>query len=258
MKKNPKLHELLAVESGLKAQTVATVADLTGTFEKKRVLFTGKNVTYSPFTEDPTSGNVGRTEEELEVNTTVPRELAWISDFLAKSLNATYQVAVGNTLAKADIVLEDDTVLAKDVPATNLLELEKRVAELLTFAKSIPTLDPAKGFKLDPDKGEAIFRAREDVKFRTKKTTKAIVLYPHTDKHPAQVKEVTEDEKVGTVTTLEWSGLITPVQKGQIIERVEMLARAVKKARTRANEVEVPVTEMQDIGNALVNFALFG
>ena len=60
--RNPKLHELLAVEMGLKTQAAATTADLMSTFSKKKdVLFTGRNMTFVPFVEDLTSGNVERT-----------------------------------------------------------------------------------------------------------------------------------------------------------------------------------------------------
>jgi len=252
---NPKMHELLAVEANLKTQAAATTADLMNTFEKKRILFGGKNVTFKPFISDESTGVVETREEQTEINTTVPRELRWIQNFLVKSWDMTHRVAVGNTIAKADITLEDGTVLAADVPAIHLLELEKHVGELLRFVKAIPTLDPAKGFKIDTNVAEDVYQAREVNQIRTKKTIKALVLYPHSDKHPAQVEKVSEDVPTGTVTTLEWSGLITPVQKGQIIERVEQLAQATKRARSRANEVEVPPVKL---GSALIDFAFWG
>ena len=87
----------------------------------------------------------------MSIQTTVQKELGWIKGHMAKALDASFQVAEANTKARADVVLEDDagTVLLKDVPATALLELEKRAVEIQQLVASIPTLDPAKGFTPD-------------------------------------------------------------------------------------------------------------
>jgi hypothetical protein len=50
-----------------------------------------------------------------------------------------------------------------------------------------------------------------------------------------------EDEVIGHAVVQEWSGLITVAQKGKLLERVEDASRAVKRARSRANEAEVDV-----------------
>jgi len=71
-------------------------------------------------------------------------------------------------------------------------------------------------------------------------------MVPPTDKHPAQVKELMEDVPIGTILVQEWSSLLTPAQKGGILDRVEELIRVVKKARSRANEAEV------NVGNAKI------
>src|SRR5205807_141875 len=104
------------------------------------------------------------------LQSTVPDELRWISDFLVRSLDVSYQVSEANTAARANVELEDGTVLLSNVPATTLLELEKRMKEMQDLVNSIPTLDPAKGFKQDPDRGANVYKAREDVRTRTKKT----------------------------------------------------------------------------------------
>jgi hypothetical protein len=53
--------------------------------------------------------------------------------------------------------------------------------------RSIPTLDPAKGFTHDSAKGAHVFKAREVTKTRTQKVQEPLTLAPATDKHPAQV-----------------------------------------------------------------------
>lgn len=250
----PKLHELLAVDGNLKAQADKTRTELMGTFEKKQHHFSEKIVTFFPSEE----GAPPVVESQLDLQTTVKKELKWISDFIIKSLDVSYQVAEANTIARADVVLETGRTLLSQVPATSLLELEKRAKEMHDFVASIPTLDPAKGFKADLVKSTNgdIFRARDDDKTRTKKVQEPLVLAPATDKHPAQVQLITKDVPVGKINTMEWSGFITVAEKGDMLSRVEDFARAVKKARSRANEVEIPKND-DKIGAVIVNY-VFG
>ena len=244
-----KLHELLAVDGNLKSQADKTRTELMNTFEKKTHHFTEKTVTFKPFEE----GADTVTESQLDIQTTVTKELKWLSDFLIKSLDVSYQVAEANTIARADVILDDGNILLSRVPATSLLELEKRMKELHDFVVAIPTLDPSKGFRPDPDRGSDIFKARQEDKTRTKKIQKPLTLAPATDKHPAQVQLVTEDIPVGTITTLEWSGLITVAAKGDMLYRVESLTRAIKQARSRANDSYVD-TSAQKIGAELIGY----
>jgi hypothetical protein len=230
-----KLHELLAVEQPLKKQAAATRADLINTFTKKHHLFGEKRVTFTSRDE----GAQPVTETQSDLQTTVRRELKWIADLWEKSVDTSLQVAYGNTFAVADVLLEDGTTLAEGVPATALLELEKRAGEVVDLVKAIPTLDPAKAFRPDTQRGEGIYVAREVTKQRMRKEHVVITLHPPTKEHPAQVQLVNEDRPVGTVTELEWSGMLTPADKGDMLERAEALQRAIKKALSRANSVEV-------------------
>lgn len=247
-----KLHELLAVSGKLRSQADKTRGELMATFEKKRHLFTEKTVTFKPLEENALSVR----EEQLDLNTTVPKELKWVSEFIVKALDVAHQVEVGNTTAKADVVLEDGTVILKDVPATSLLQMEKRLNEIREFVGAIPTLDPAKGFSPDPDRGEGVYKAREEVKTRTKKSTEVITKAPATDKHPAQVELVAVDKPTGSIVTQEWSGLITTASKGDMLERVEDVTQAVKRARSRANDLEVS-PDLHKIGSKIVRY-IFG
>ncbi len=245
-----KLHELLAVETSLENQTNQCRFELSNTFEKKRHLFEGKNVTFYPVGE-----GAPVEETQLGIQTTVEKELTWIKGFIKKSLDASYQVAETNTIARADVVLDDGTVLVKDLPATALLELEKRMAELHNFVKSIPTLDPAKGFILDEAQGKGIYKAREIKKERTKKTKVVLIRYEATKEHPAQTELVDQDVPTGKIEEKEWSGLITPAQKADYINKVEVVTRAVRQARSRANEAEVD--NSKKIGDKLLSY-IFG
>lgn len=233
-----KLHELLAVETNLDGQAQKTRAELTKTFTDKRHLFSETLVTYKPDEENA----VATVEQQSAIQSTVKSEVTWLSKILAKAWDAAHQIDVANTLAKAD-VLDEDTgkVILKDVPATSLLQLEKRVKELHDFIVAIPTLDPAKGFKPDPDKGAGYFRANDVTKPRTKKVFVPLVLAPATKEHAAQVKEGWEDRPVGHVLQQEWSSLITPAMKADLLDNCDKLQRSLKKARAKANEQEVDV-----------------
>jgi len=242
-----KLHELLAVEGNLRGQAEATRKDLMGTFEKKRHHFSEILVTFKSSKE----GVPDKVESQLGLQTTIRKELAWIGEKLQASIDAAYQIDVANTIAKADVVLEDGTVILKDVPATSLLQLEKRLKEIQEFIFSVPTLDPAKGFELDADKGAGIYRARDVEKPRTEKQFEYVVMVGATKEHPAQVKELMLDKPIGTILQQEWSSLITTAEKGDMLDRCEALTRAVKKARSRANEQEVDVKTCKLAGKVL-------
>jgi len=233
-----KLHELLAAEGNLETQAIATRSDLSNSFEKKRHLFEETRITFVSNEE----GKQPQLESISEIQSTVPKELEWLQPFLAKAIDASYQVDETNTQARGDIILDDETnsIIATAVPATALLELEKRLTEwVLNFVKVIPTLDPAKGFQVDPSRGDGYYKARDIQKTRTKKDSKVITLAQPTKEHPAQVQLVPVDVPIGTINEQQWSGLITPKTKADMLDRAETLIRAVKRARSRANEAEV-------------------
>ena len=248
-----KLHELLAVDGQQKGQADATRKDLGNTFEKKRHLFEEKCTTFQSNEE----GKLPVTETQSDIQSSIQKELKWIADLWSKSLDVSYNVAEANTAARADVVLDDNTILLMDVPATALLELEKRAAEIQELVTRIPTLDPAKGFAQDPDRAAGVYKAREVRKTRTKKTFVPLVLAAATKEHPAQVKEGYEDLPIGTIVEQEWSSLVTPKTKGEMLERAEELRRAIKKARQRANDTDIPTAKLKTVGASIFSF-VFG
>jgi len=250
----PKLHELLAVEGQLKGQAQATRTDLRATFEKKRHLFEKKILAFQPLEENMPVV----IEQHSELESTVPKELDWIADVWRKALDVSYQVAEANTKARADVVLDDGTVLLTNVPATALLELEKRSAEIQELVTAAPTLDSAKSYVPDPDAGAGVYKAREVRTQRTKKAQRVLVLLQPTPEHPGQAQVISEDVPVGTVTAQEWSSALTIVQKADMLERAESLRRAIKAARMRANEVSLESDKLPTVGDKLFNFVFKG
>ena len=244
-----KMHELLAVDSSLKGQAQKMRLDLQATLEKKRHLFAKKLITFTPATE----GGQVETREQSDLQTTVKAEVDWLKKILVKAVDSSFAIDQANTTAKADIVLEDGTILVKDVPATALLQLEKRLKEVSEFIHAIPTLDPAKGFSRDKDSGDGIYKARDVQKDSTKKVEEFVVVVQPTKEHPAQTAKVTKDIKAGTILEQEWSSLITPSTKAELLTRAEILFRAVTQARSRANDTVVD-TKANKIGDKLLDF----
>jgi len=244
-----KLHELLAVEGNLSTQANKTRGELIETFHKKRHLFEQKLVTFTPSTD----GAQPVTESQSDIQSTVQKEIAWVSGILAKALDVSHQVDVANTQARADVVTEDDHTVLKDIPATSLLQLEKRIKEAQDLVAAIPTLDPAKGFRQDEQRERGIYQARPVTKTRTKKVPQVLELAPATKEHPRQTQVYTDDLPVGTIQEQEWSAMLTPVTKSDILDRCDILLRAVRKARAKANEVEVEVTGNK-IGKKLLDY----
>jgi len=79
------------------------------------------------------------------------------------------------------------------------------------------------------------------------------VLYEATDKHPAQIKEISKDVVVGAFSNMRFSGAITSRAKADSLAIIDELISEVKKSRTRANDVEVvPV----NIGETITDILL--
>jgi uncharacterized FlaG/YvyC family protein len=244
-----KLYELLAVYESTTGQASKVRGELAATFDKKRHLFEGRKKTFRSLEENVED----QVEAQQEIQSTVAKEIRWISGYLAKSADVAYQIDVANTEAKADVVDENGDVLLKQVPATTLLQLAKRVAEWKDLILAIPTLDPAKGFVEDKGHGAGHWKAREVVKPRTVKTKKVYVKYEATKEHPAQTELLDADVLTGTTLEQEWSGLITPSLKAELLDRVEALYRAVTKARSKANDHAIEINDKK-IGADLLEY----
>lgn len=250
MAKTKRLFEYLVVRDQLKAQTKKLVLDLANTFEKKRHLFEERRKTFTPATE----GAPPQVEEQSDIQSTVLGELKWLAGHWLKAIDVARQVEEGNTGARADVVLDDGSVLIANVPATALLELVNRADEIQHLIASVPTLDPSRAFREDATRAPGIFKAREVSKTRTTKSARHIVVVPPTEHHPAQVAQVVEDIPTGTILEQEWSSLVTPARKSEMLSRAEELRRAVKSALQRANASEL--TSEPVAGKAIFEYVL--
>ena len=231
-----KLHELLAVESDLKGAAEKIIAETVNTFTKKEHHFLERFKSYQAKDED------GETfaPEKQEMVATVPKKLEHTQEVVVKYIDAMAQKEVTNTVASAILEVDGEPLVSEPIPATLLLALEGKLKQLREVYNAIPTLDPSETWHLD-DKTE-LYEAEPKQTYKTKKVMKNHVKAAATDKHPAQVEVYTEDVQVGFWTTRKWSGALTPSEKADLLERVDNLIQAVKRARQRANDCEAAKT----------------
>lgn len=242
-----KLHEILAVESDLENVAKNVVAEAKNTFNKKQHLFQGQVKTAEMFEEGvPTPA-----PEVIKLEDTVPSKLNYVGKAVARWFDAVYQKETTNQKAVADLIVDGKTI-ATNLPATFLLGLEAKLRNLRDMYIEIPTLPPGIRWEPAPDQGEDIYAAALPMeRFITNKQIKSTVLYEATKEHPAQIDKWTEDVKVGRYLVNTTSGMITPGQKSEILERLDKLAQACKAARMRANSAEVPNVH---IGPGLIQY----
>lgn len=173
--------------------------------------------------------------QETLVQYTVEDLLATLTRDLGDSLDVVATQEFGNTVVKADVVVDGRTLI-EQAPVGYLLYLEKRLTDIHTFVAGLPTLDPAHRWDWNADAGQSGAYASEPVRTRqTKKVPKNHVKAPATDKHPAQVEIFNEDVTTGYWVTMKFSGAVTGNRKRELLDRVTKLQRAVKTAREEAN-----------------------
>jgi hypothetical protein len=245
------LHELLAAEKTATNSRDAMAKDTLTKFEKGDNYFTGFTKTLKLLGDDPNNEDLEKAaRQDKTLPTTVLTTLDYFLSYWAKAEDVLASKNLTNTTALANIEFRGQT-FAENVPVDELMGLEVRLGELRKLAMQIPTLDASKDWRIDPNAAQAGTwkSAHPSITTKTEKQTVPVVLYPHSDKHPAQVKEVTSDKIIGTFTQENVSGATTAIQKAQVIATLDELITAVKQARTRANSVPVMT---QNIGRDLI------
>lgn len=228
----PKLNQINALVSGRKGEVEKAVTELYKLIQKDQ-LFAGRERTYRPLDEvngqklPPESQRVQQRADDL-----IRQAVAKWTDLW----NLVYTQDVGNQQAKADLVVDGQTVLS-GVPVTFLLFLDKQVNDLETFVSKLPTPDPAEEWTHDPNSGLLRGKATESV--RTSKEPTVIVKYEATKEHPAQTELFTKDVPVGTWTQILYSGCIPTDRKNTLLARIRSLQDAIKQAKEQANLLEV-------------------
>ena len=232
MAKN-QLHQLLAVESDLRAKGTKILQESISTFSKKADHFDGIVKNYVPRDEE------GETfpPEIKEIVTTVREKLDYTQKAMSNAIDATISKEETNASGTARGVL---TIGGKEIElsAQSLLSLERSLITVRAVYASVPTLDPTRRWKLSTTEND-VFESLGHETHKKEKVPKVIELSPATKEHPAQVQLEYIDEHAGTITTDYKTGKVTPRQKSAWLERIDTLIQEVKKARSRANQAEV-------------------
>jgi hypothetical protein len=245
-----KLHEILAVESDLRGQYEKIYAESKVTFEKKGEHFLGFHKSLKMF-DVARENEEAAAEQHKELVTTVDEKLRHTWRYITKYFDCLLQKESTNAFAKADLVI-DDVVLGEQLPATFLLGMEQRLKKVRELYEIIPTLQPGIAWVVDTTQRPGVFRAQNAE--RANKTEQVIqhkILVAPTDNHPAQIEKWSEQLPVGVYTQDRWTGMISPARKAELLERLDTLIAAIKKARQRANQVEVVKA---DIAQKIFNY----
>lgn len=233
-----KQHELLAVEGDLQGTAKKVIEEAIQTFSKRADHFQGNIKTLTMFYEARQETEGGVTERK-ELVSTVDEKLGYVFGHINKYYDAVLQKESTNQIAKADLVL-DGNVIAKDLPATFLLGLESKLKGLRSMIEAIPTLPPGISWEPDASAKSGVFKTSHPITtYKTEKRIQHKVMYEATKEHPAQIQAWNEDEKIGKYSTEQSSGMLTTSEKSNRLTRVDKLIQAVKKARQRANNIEV-------------------
>jgi len=234
----PKLHEILAVESDLKGQYEKIFAETKVTLDKKPDHFLGFHKSLKMF-DSSREHEEAAAEQHKELVTTIDEKLKHTWKYVVKYFDVLLQKEATNQTALADLVVEG-SVLAEKIPATFLLGMEERVKKLRELYESIPTLQPGVSWEEDKTQRPGVFKAQHPEKAnKTEQVIQHKVLVAPTDKHPAQIEKWSEQIPVGVYTNDRWSGMISPARKAELMEKIDVLLGAIKKARQRANQAEV-------------------
>ncbi len=161
-------------------------------------------------------------------------------EFMAALIDVTATKDHANTQASSDIVV-DGKILVKSAPPTFLVSLEKQLTNLRTFFSKLPVLPADEDWHYDSNRNVHVSQPSKTS--RTELVKEPLVLYPATDKHPAQTQIIENPKVVGTWTTTKFSGAVPATVKDELVERAQTVLDAVKKALHEANATVVDEQE---------------
>lgn len=234
--KIPRLNQVVAIEKGVNSRATAEISDVYKMVQKP-VLFNGFSKTYKPVDDNGEK----YPDENQKVQLTVADVLERVKESKVELLDTVAQKDYANMTATADVVV-DGVTLVKKAPVPYLLFLEKQLTDIRTLIGALPVLDPNEDWNLDT--GNGIYKSKAVTTHRTKKVTKPLVLFPATDKHPAQTQTITEDVVVGFWEQVKMSGSMEERAQKALLKKVETLLDAVKQAREEANNSDAPKVEL--------------
>lgn len=226
------LGQVVAIEKDVRKATMRQLTDAHHALQKPAML-EGLTREYQPRFEDGEQ----LPAERQRVQVTVKEMIDATRDALVRMLDSTaardYTNASGS--AVADVKVDGEVLIAK-APVPYLLYMEKQLTDLETFARKLPTHDPATDWTLESPRG--VWKATPVQTSRTVQVPRANVIVPATPEHPAQVQGYTENVISGIWTLIKKTGAVPIAEQAALIDRIQKLQRAVHVAREEANRAE--------------------
>jgi len=231
-----KLHETLAVEGALGTTARRILTEAKQTFMRKHALFDGAITEVEPG-EDNVDGVVDLVPEKVVglVQETVPSKIAWVCDHLGSYWNAIAQKECSNAQAKASVEI-DGKAIVENVPPTFLLPMEKQLTELRDLIGAAPTADGA--VEWTDTEWDHVRSSPRERRVITKKKQRIEPVHEPTEHQPGTHVVFSEDIPIGIKWITKLDGRTTSAEKARLLGRVDELIRAVRRARSRANDSE--------------------
>jgi hypothetical protein len=227
-----RLNQVLAVEQGLKSRIEEERTSIYHLLQKPS-LFNGLTRTYRPLRD----GGDTKPAENQRVQQRADELMQTLIEKMTTLWNITATKDYANCNAKGNIVVNGETIL-EDVPTAFLLYLEKELVNVRTLLTHLPLLDP--GERWSRDANDNLWKGDKIEKQSTAKVQTGIVLYEATKEHPAQTQLITVDQPVGIWEEMKMSGAFAAAAQKQLLNKVEVLITATKKAREGANLSPAP------------------
>ena len=243
---NPKLNQIIAVVTGKKTRATKLLTEAHHDWGKENLL-NGLSRSYKPLDQEGEHIPPEDKKVQVRVKDSLKRLLSEIAEFQ----DAVATQEWGNTIAKADVIVDGKDILI-EVPVSVLLFLEKQLTDLHTFISNLPTLPSDKVWKWDD--AQNCFATDVTEQLRMQKVPTTHVLFEPTQHQPGQAQIINIDKAVGTWSTRHFSGALPGLEQSDMLERVEKLQDAVKAARADANST---VVEQKKIGENVLGF-IFG
>jgi len=241
MAKPKLLVEIISLSQRLSSTLATILAEAKNTFIKKQDHFAGQLRSYETKIDD---GIVYDSEDTLLV-TNVKEKLEYVLKTFTESVNANLTKENTNSIAKADIVVNDDT-WATGVPVNAILAMETATKKLRDVVLDVPTLEPKEEWKPSKEHAPALFESEPKLRNKTKKVERFQIITEATPQHKAQYEKVMEDIVEGIWTTTLISGKIPPSVKSEMLARIDKLSGVFQNAREVANTTVVSEMNFAD------------
>jgi len=231
-----KLNQLIAIAAGQKAKSANALKNAKAILGNAS-LFEGHTKIYHPYDDEGDA----LPEDTKKIQTSWADVLADLFAELGETGNVVAGIDQANQTATATITV-GATEIAADVPATQLIFLEKQLVEVRKIIAAVPTLDPSVNWTFDESQGYYVSDPVRSI--RTQKVPTRFVRSEATERHPAQVDVVAVDKGVGDwITTRISSAMPVPVKR-KMLAKIDKTIESIVQAREKANMEEATTRDL--------------